>query len=67
VAAPKLRFPVGYAMSEECPFRTEDEEASTHVAERWRARMGAFLWAGFLEKESLALNSMDLCNDVQRR
>lgn len=28
--------------------------------------MGAFLWAGFLEKGSLALNSMDLCNDVHR-
>lgn len=40
VAAPELRFPVGYAMLEECPFRTEDEEASTHVAERWPCLTG---------------------------
>ena len=28
MAAPRLRFLMGYAMLEECPFRTEDEEAS---------------------------------------
>ena len=72
MAAPELRFPVGYAMLEECPFRTEDEEASTHVAERWPCLTGGGEqeWgrslAGFLEKGSLALNSMDLCNSVQR-
>lgn len=40
MAAPKLRFPVEYAMLEQCPFRTEDEEASTPVAERWPCLTG---------------------------